>query len=264
MQQTEGDTVTRDEIAAVLARYAEAKNRHDVEAILDVCTDDCFYESVALGQRVEGRDALRAFYTDLFQQLPDYQGQFDGVAYGEGSAVVWGRFGGTAGERKVDVPVAFVCTFRDGRIASDVGYFDAATLAEQAGLPLGALRGSQAAAFVQRFAEVWAAPRPESFPALLQPGAATRWPGIGEVTAEQYPEHIARILQLFGDLRLEVVDHAATADGVMIAWKAHATLGGQAREWSGVDRFVLRDGRVAGGEITYDTSIVTEALSVTA
>jgi hypothetical protein len=91
---------------------------------------------------------------------------------------------------------------------------------------------------------VWAAPRPESFPPLLQPGAATRWPGVGEVTAEQYPEHIARILQLFGDLRLEVVDHAATADGVIIAWKAYATVGGQAREWSGVDRFVLRDGRV--------------------
>ncbi|HEX2087872.1 MAG TPA: nuclear transport factor 2 family protein [Solirubrobacteraceae bacterium] len=256
--------MTRDEIAAVLARYADAKNRHDVGAILDVCTEDCFYESVALGARVEGREALRAFYTDLFAQLPDYFGRFDGVAYGADTAVVWGRFGGTANGRRVEVPVSFVCTLRDGRIAGDVGYFDAATLAEQAGVPLTALRPSAAGAFVQRFAEVWAAPRPELFPPLLQPDAVTVWPGAGEVRADQYPEHVERILSLFPDLRLEVVDHAATADGVMIAWRAHATVGGEPRAWSGVDRFVLRDGRVAGGEITFDTAIVTEVLAAAA
>lgn len=257
--------MNRDEIAAVLARYAEAKNRHDVDAALDVCTDDCFYESVALGARVEGREALHAFYTDLFSRLPDYFGRFDGVAYGDDSAVVWGRFGGTApGGRKVEVPVTFVCTFRDGRIASDVGYFDAATLAEQSGVPLTVLRPSPAGAFAAEFARVWAAPRPEEFPPLLQPDAVTHWPGVGEVRADQYPEPVARILELFPDLSLEVVDHAATADGVMIAWRASATVGGEAREWSGVDRFVLRDGRVAGGEITFDTAIVTEALAAAA
>ena len=82
--------------------------------------------------------------------------------------------------------------------------------------------------------------------------------------ADQYPAHVARILELFPDLRLEVVDHAPTADGVMIAWRAHATVGSSPREWSGVDRLVLRDGRVAGGEITYDSAIVTEALSLAA
>ena len=248
-------------MAAVLARYAEAKNRHDVDAALDACTEDCFYESVGLGARIEGRDALRAFYTDLFTQLPDYFGRFDGVAYGDESAAVWGHWGGTTADgRRVEVPVTFVCTFRDGLIASDVGYFDAATLAEQAGLPLTALRPSPAGAFVSEFARVWAAPRPELFPPLLQPDAVTRWPGVGEVRADQYPEHIERILGLFPDLSLEVVDHAATAEGVMIAWRARATVGGEARSWTGVDRFVLRDGRVAGGEITFDTAIVAEAL----
>jgi ketosteroid isomerase-like protein len=257
--------MTRDEMAAVLARYAEAKNRHDVDAALDACTDDCFYESVALGARVEGREALHAFYTDLFAQLDGYFGRFDGVAYGEDSAVVWGHFGGrTADDREVEVPVTFVVTFRHGLIASDVGYFDAATLAEQAGLPLGALRPSAADAFARRFAEVWAAPRPELFPPLLHEGAATRWPGVGEVRAEEYPAHVERILQLFPDLRFEVIDHAATADGVMIAWRAHATVAGEERDWSGVDRFVLRDGRVESGEITYDTAIVAEALNVAA
>jgi uncharacterized protein (TIGR02246 family) len=253
--------MNRDDIAAVLARYAEAKNRHDVDAALEVCTDDCFYASAGLGVRIEGREALRAFYTDLFERLPDYFGRFDGVAYGEDSAVVWGHWGGTTPEgRRVEVPVTFVCTFRDGLLAGDVGYFDAATLAEQAGLPLSALRPSPASAFAEEFARVWAAPRPELFPPLLQPGAATVWPGVGEVRAEDYPEHIGRILELFPDLRLEVVDHAATADGVMIAWRAHATVNGEERAWSGVDRFVLRDGRVAGGEITFDTAVVAEAI----
>lgn len=255
--------MNRDEPASVLERYAEAKNARDVDAILDVCTDDCFYESVPLGARVQGREALRAFYTDLFEQLPDYRGDFDGVAYGEDTAVTWGRFGGTSPDgRRVEVPVTFVCTLRDGRIAADVGYFDAATLAEQAGLPLSALRPSAAGEFVARFASVWAEPRPERFPPLLQPDAVTQWPGVGEVRADEYPAHIERILGLFPDLRLEVVDHGATADGVMIAWRAHATVGGEPRSWSGVDRFVLRDGRVQGGEITFDTAVVADAAGV--
>ena len=141
--------MTADGMTAVLERYAQAKNRQDVEAALAECTDDCFYESVAFGGRVQGKEALRAFYTGLFEALPDYRAEFDGFAFGELTAVAWGRFGGTVeGEfmgapatgHRISVPVTFVCTFRDGRISGDTGYFDLATLCEQAGVPMETLR----------------------------------------------------------------------------------------------------------------------------
>ena len=141
--------MTTAEMDRVLDAYAEAKNRQDVEGLLDQCHDDCSYESVGLGPAIEGKDALREFYSALFSALPDYRGEFAGRAHGEDSAVVWGHFSGTvkgdfgglpATGRRIDVPVAFVCGFRDGKLVSDVGYFDVATLCEQAGLPLDALR----------------------------------------------------------------------------------------------------------------------------
>jgi steroid delta-isomerase-like uncharacterized protein len=135
----------------VLHAYADAKNRHDVDAICALLADDAFYESAGFGPRIQGRDALRAYYEALFRAIPGYRGEFDGEAYGPGCAVVWGRFGGELGPellgtpvtagRTLDVPVTFVCTFRDGLLVGDTGYFDAATFAEQAGLPLELVRG---------------------------------------------------------------------------------------------------------------------------
>ena len=142
--------MTRDELERALNAYAEAKNRHDVDAIVAARSEDCFDFSVPTGLRVEGREGIRAYFTAFFEAVPDYFGDFDGAAFGEDTAVVWGRFGGTLsgsfagvsieGSRKLSVPCTFVCTFRDGELVSDVYYFDAATLAAQAGVPLEAVR----------------------------------------------------------------------------------------------------------------------------
>jgi hypothetical protein len=95
----------------------------------------------------------------------------DGAAFGDDTAAVWGRWSGTtAGDfmglgaepgRRLDAPVTFVCTFRDGLLASDVGYFDVATLCDQAGIPLGAVRPAAGDAFVRDFAGFWADPDPD-------------------------------------------------------------------------------------------------------
>ena len=45
---------------------------HDIDRILELCHEDCFYETAGLGLRLDGQDALRAFYTALFSALPDY------------------------------------------------------------------------------------------------------------------------------------------------------------------------------------------------
>ena len=133
------------QLEQLVQAYAAAKDAHDPDAALAFCHDDCFYESVPLGQRVQGKENLKLFYEALFQAFPDYQAAFDGLASGENSIVVWGIFRGTMcgpclgippTGRSFEVPVVFVVTFRDGLIASDRGFFDLATLCEQLGIPL--------------------------------------------------------------------------------------------------------------------------------
>ncbi len=65
-------------IGQVLGAYAEAKNRHDVEAAVALCHPDGYYESVGMPGRLQGREALIAFYTNFFALLPDYQAKFEG------------------------------------------------------------------------------------------------------------------------------------------------------------------------------------------
>jgi uncharacterized protein (TIGR02246 family) len=134
-------SMTRAEIARTLHRYADAKQRHDVDAIVTLRTEDCFDHNVPLDQRIEGREGIRAYFERFFANLRDYAAHFDGEAIGDDTAVVWGRWTGTLAGRKLEIPCAFVCTFRDDLLVGDSYYYDAATLSRQAGIELGELRG---------------------------------------------------------------------------------------------------------------------------
>jgi steroid delta-isomerase-like uncharacterized protein len=146
--------MTGRELKRALESYARAKNEHDVDRIVELRTDDCIDHQLATGLRIEGKAAIRDFFTAFFASVPDYCGDFDGEAYGEDTVVVWGRWGGTLTDnilgveveagRRLEIPCAFVCTFRDGLLAEDRQYFDAATLAEQLGLPLEQVRAADA------------------------------------------------------------------------------------------------------------------------
>jgi steroid delta-isomerase-like uncharacterized protein len=144
--------VTRQEIAEIVEAFRQAKDGHDVEAIVDLRSEDCVDYLAATGLRIEGKDAIRRYFRSFFSSVPDYRGEFDGIAYGQDSAVAWGHFAGTIngelfgipveGLRQLRVPCAFVMTFRDGKVVEDRQYWDAATVAEQLGVPLAAIRGT--------------------------------------------------------------------------------------------------------------------------
>ncbi len=275
------------DIERTLDEYAQAKNRRDVEGALALCHDDCFYESVGIPGRVEGKEALRGFYGALFDALPDYYGEFDGRAIDGETVVVWGRFGGTASGEfmgvsaaggRVEVPVTFVCSFRDGLIASDVGYFDAASLFEQAGVSAEDVAGiigtgspapraaadaeRRAAAWVERFAERWAAPVPERFADLLHPDTRNLYPYMDEPADQAgVVDWFRMILGAVPDLTLEVVRWAATGDGVLIEWSATGTVGGDQMSWQGADRFKLEHDRCVEGRAYFDSYPLREALA---
>src|SRR5215213_8979626 len=59
----------------VLQAFADAWNRHDVDALMTFMTDDCVFEASAgpdvCGARYVGRDAVRAGFAQVWATFPD-------------------------------------------------------------------------------------------------------------------------------------------------------------------------------------------------
>ncbi|MDV3126727.1 nuclear transport factor 2 family protein [Mycobacterium sp. 21AC1] len=267
---TDSVSVLRDS----LHKYAAAKNRHDIEAILAAYTPDGYYLDPTVGQPVSGHSQLRQFYTEVFRSIPDYNGHFAGAAFGKNTAVVWGRMTGTVGTEllgvattpgsRLDVPVTFVCTFRDGQLISDTGYYDTRVLHEQAGVRLAETqpRPSEIESFVAGWARFWAAPDDISgVHDLITDDVALHWPGTTEPLRgrEAYTGQLAAAVQVIPDLTLSVVDYACRDGRLILAWQGHGTIDGQMRHWPGVDRFRLDGGRSAETTVVFDTRAVIPA-----
>src|SRR3954463_9002670 len=133
--------------------HREAEARRDYDAVLDTFTHDCYLETVPLGLRSEGQEAARAAYVGYFTAFPDLSPDDEGTAFGDDVMVTWRHLTGTSGGDWLGVPptggtfrVPFtnVTTFASGRMAGETIYFDLATLCEQAGIPLQAIRAAAA------------------------------------------------------------------------------------------------------------------------
>ena len=139
----------RDEMLRLFQRHRDAEAKRDYDAVIETFTEDCYLETVALGARSEGRDAARNAYVAYFTAFPDLAPDDQGFAFGEDSLVSWGTLQGTSGGEWLGVPptggtfkVQFtnVTTFKAGKMRGETIYFDLATLCDQAGIPLEAIR----------------------------------------------------------------------------------------------------------------------------
>ena len=136
---------------ALFRAHREAEARRDYDGVIETFAENCYLETIALGSRSEGREAARAAYVAYFTAFPDLTPEDEGAAYGDDVAVMWGHLAGTSGGDWLGVPpsggsfrVPFtnITTFVDGKMAGESIYFDLATLCEQAGLPLDAIRAA--------------------------------------------------------------------------------------------------------------------------
>ena len=145
----------RDQMLRLFEAHREAEAARDIDGILKTFVSDPFLETNALGLRSEGRDGVRAAYEmQFFSAFPDLAPADEGMAFGDDTVVVWGTLHGTnlgdwlgvpAGGGTFALPFANVVPFRDGLMAGEIIYFDLATLCEQAGIPLEAVRAAAAA-----------------------------------------------------------------------------------------------------------------------
>jgi steroid delta-isomerase-like uncharacterized protein len=111
----------------LLERFAEAWNRHDLDALMSMMTDDCVFAASAGadvdGERSEGSAAVRAAFAAVFEAFPDAQWANARHFVAGGRGVSEWTFSGTRRDgHRVEVSGCDLLTFRDGRIAVKDSY----------------------------------------------------------------------------------------------------------------------------------------------
>jgi steroid delta-isomerase-like uncharacterized protein len=116
------DVTTED-----LQAFADAWNRHDVDALMSFMTHDCVFEASAgpdiCGARYSGREQVRAGFADVWKTFPD--ARWDHARHfvlGDRGVSEW-TFSGTRSDgTRVEVHGCDLFTFRDGKIALKNSY----------------------------------------------------------------------------------------------------------------------------------------------
>ena len=108
--------------ARLLEAFAEAWNRHDIDALMSMMTIDCVFEAsggnAVNGERYEGRHAVRAAYAAVFEQYPDaHWGNARHFVAGDRGVSEWTFTGTLKGGKRVEVTGCDLFTFRNAEIA---------------------------------------------------------------------------------------------------------------------------------------------------
>jgi steroid delta-isomerase-like uncharacterized protein len=110
-----------------LQAFADAFNRHDVEALMRFMTDDCIFEASAgpavCGERFEGRNAVRAAFAAVWATFPDaHWGNARHFVCGDRGVSEWTFTGTRSDGTRVEVHGCDLFTFREGKIAIKNSY----------------------------------------------------------------------------------------------------------------------------------------------
>lgn len=106
----------------LLEAFAAAWNRHDVDALMSMMTDDGVFQASAGGdvdgERHEGPRAVRAAYQAVFAQFPDaHWGRARHFVAGDRGVSEWTFTGTRPDGTRVEVNGCDLFTLRGGRIA---------------------------------------------------------------------------------------------------------------------------------------------------
>jgi ketosteroid isomerase-like protein len=114
------DLVTAKTLATI-ERFNEAFNRHDVDAIMALMTEDVVFENTTPapdGERHEGQAAARAFWEHFFAASPNAHFATEELtAAGDRAVFRWRYSWGNGHVRGVDI-----FRIKDGKVAEKLSY----------------------------------------------------------------------------------------------------------------------------------------------
>jgi len=121
------ETAVSGVTVADLQAFADAWNRHDVDALMTFMTDDCVFDSSTgsdvCGARYAGRDAVRAGFAEVWKTFPDaHWGNASHFVQGDRGVSEWTFTGTKSDGSRVEVHGCDLFTFREGKIAVKNSY----------------------------------------------------------------------------------------------------------------------------------------------
>jgi len=120
-------TTIAEVTTATLEAFADAWNRHDVDALMSFMTDDRAFEASAgpevCGTRYAGREAVQAGFAEVFVTFADaHWGGATHFVAGERGVSEWTFTGTRADGTRVEMHGCDVFAFRDGKIQRKNSY----------------------------------------------------------------------------------------------------------------------------------------------
>lgn len=123
-------------------KHSIAEDQRDLQGLIDTLAEHCVYEIVPTGQRWEGRDGARAFYTTFLGAFPDVKFDLVDIVIGPQGVMEVAEMTGThqgpwAGIEASGKPVQLLIMIHfpwdpdAAKFAGEKIYFDRSALTEQ-------------------------------------------------------------------------------------------------------------------------------------
>jgi ketosteroid isomerase-like protein len=114
-----------EQTLATIHRFNEAFNRHDVDAVMALMTDDCIFDNTRPppdGERIVGQAAVRALWVEFFRRSPQARFETEEIFAAGDRCVVrwtyhWVKDGKPGHVRGVDI-----FRMHDGKVAEKLSY----------------------------------------------------------------------------------------------------------------------------------------------
>jgi steroid delta-isomerase-like uncharacterized protein len=119
--------VTSEVTVETLEAFADAWNRHDVDALMALMAEECVFEASAgpdvCGTRYVGREAVKAAYVEVWTTFPDaHWANARHFVQGDRGVSEWTFTGTRSDGTRVEVHGCDLFTFRGGKIALKNSY----------------------------------------------------------------------------------------------------------------------------------------------
>jgi steroid delta-isomerase-like uncharacterized protein len=137
------ETVTREEITALVDRWRDAVQRHDVANLTTLYADACVVESPMAGSTVSGRAAIAQVFEAFFGAFPDVALTADELLIdGDRVALTFTAVGRDIGGfmglpptgRPISIPMVFLYTIADHQIVHERRIYDFTGMLVQIGV----------------------------------------------------------------------------------------------------------------------------------
>lgn len=118
-------SINPDSTRAVIERFNEAFNRHDVDGVMNMMTSDCIFENTNPtpdGARLVGAVEVRAYWQKFFAANPDARFEVEDMIVAGDRCVVRWIYHKTKEEKPWHLRGVDVFKVRDGKVSEKLSY----------------------------------------------------------------------------------------------------------------------------------------------